>query len=109
MRFLREIVYAIRAPGVVPEDFVLGVKLDSADYARDTAEPQESRALDHVREIGSWQLVDFIEVSGGDYEDPRKSYATPLLHAMKLILLGRVHRQHGGVQVATASNLRIVC
>ncbi|KAH9886013.1 FMN-linked oxidoreductase [Cubamyces lactineus] len=71
LRFLREIVYAIRAPGVVPEDFVLGVKLNSADYARDTAEPQESRALDHVREIGSWQLVDFIEVSGGDYEDPQ--------------------------------------
>ncbi|KAI0630951.1 FMN-linked oxidoreductase [Trametes polyzona] len=71
LHFLRDVVYAIRAPGVVPDDFVIAVKLNSADYARDTAELQHNRALDHVREIGSWGLVDFIEVSGGDYEDPQ--------------------------------------
>ncbi|KAI0367727.1 FMN-linked oxidoreductase [Pilatotrama ljubarskyi] len=71
LHFLRDIVTAIRAPGVVPDDFVVAVKLNSADYARGTAELQEQRALDHVREIGSWGVVDFIEVSGGDYEDPQ--------------------------------------
>nr|VWO97607.1 Interferon-induced GTP-binding protein Mx [Ganoderma boninense] len=71
LRLLREIVEAIRAPGVVPDDFVIGVKLNAADYARDTSELQESRALEHVREIGTWGLVDTIQVSGGDYEDPR--------------------------------------
>ncbi|KAI0676621.1 FMN-linked oxidoreductase, partial [Trametes maxima] len=71
LHFLRDIVQAIRAPGVVPADFIVGVKLNSADYARDTAQPQENRALNHVREIGSWGLVDYIEVSGGDYEDPQ--------------------------------------
>ncbi|KAI0349861.1 FMN-linked oxidoreductase [Trametes cingulata] len=71
LHFLRDIVTAIRAPGVVPEDFVVAVKLNSADYARGTAVLQEQRALDHVKEIGSWGLVDFIEVSGGDYEDPQ--------------------------------------
>lgn len=65
-------MFAIRAPGVVPEDFVIGVKLNSADYAGD-GNLKEDRALKHVREIGSWGLVDFIEVSGGDYEDPRAS------------------------------------
>ncbi|KAH9848318.1 FMN-linked oxidoreductase [Lenzites betulinus] len=71
LHFLRDIVYAIRAPGVVPEDFVVAIKLNSADYSRETAQLQEGRALDHVREIGSWGLIDFIEVSGGDYEDPQ--------------------------------------
>ena len=47
------------------------MKLNAADYARDTCELQENRALEHVREIGTWGLVDTIEVSGGDYEDPR--------------------------------------
>ncbi|KAI8969763.1 hypothetical protein BD414DRAFT_502565 [Trametes punicea] len=71
LRLLREIVYAIRAPGIVPEDFVVGVKLNAADYVRDAATPQQDRALDHVREIGSWGLLDYIEVTGGDYEDPQ--------------------------------------
>ena len=55
----------------MPKDFVVGVKLNAADYARDTCELQENRALEHVREIGMWGLVDTIQVSGGDYEDPR--------------------------------------
>ncbi|TBU24239.1 FMN-linked oxidoreductase [Dichomitus squalens] len=71
LRFLREIVEAIRAPSVVPDDFIVGVKLNAADYARDTCELQENRALQHVREIGKWGLVDTIQVSGGDYEDPQ--------------------------------------
>ncbi|KAI0764509.1 FMN-linked oxidoreductase [Trametes elegans] len=76
LHLLRDVVQAIRAPGVVPDDFVVGVKLNSADYARDNASLLENRALDHVREIGAWGLVDFIEVSGGDYEDPQFADST---------------------------------
>ncbi|KAI0719190.1 hypothetical protein C8Q72DRAFT_127517 [Fomitopsis betulina] len=71
LHFLRDIVYGIRESEVIPAHFVVAVKLNSADYTADSIEPQENRALDHVREIGSWGLVDFIEVSGGDYEDPQ--------------------------------------
>ena len=77
---LRRIAASIRAPGVVPEDFVVGVKLNVADYVDteraklDTEQAakndaQHERALAHVREIGSWGTIDFIEVSGGDYEN----------------------------------------
>ncbi|KAL7277421.1 hypothetical protein ACG7TL_009283 [Trametes sanguinea] len=69
LRLVREITHAVRA--VVPDDFIVGIKLNSADYTRDSAEPQAERALEHVREIGSWGLIDYIEVTGGDYEDPQ--------------------------------------
>lgn len=71
LHFLRDVVYAIRAPGVVPDNFVVGVKLNSADYTQDAGGLSEARPLQHVREIGKWGLVDYIQVSGGDYEDPR--------------------------------------
>ncbi|TCD60742.1 hypothetical protein EIP91_009610 [Steccherinum ochraceum] len=72
LRFLRKIVSAIRTSGVVPEDFVLGVKLNAADYVESAAGlvPSEERALEHLRGIASWGMVDFIEVSGGDYDTP---------------------------------------
>ncbi|CDO76924.1 hypothetical protein BN946_scf185006.g6 [Trametes cinnabarina] len=69
LRLVREIVHAVRA--AVPNDFIVGMKLNSADYTRESAQPERDRALDHVREIGRWGLVDYIEVSGGDYEDPQ--------------------------------------
>ena len=40
-------------------------------YRVGDGDAKNNRALQHVREIGKWGLVDFIEVSGGDYEDPR--------------------------------------
>ncbi|KAI0375529.1 FMN-linked oxidoreductase [Pilatotrama ljubarskyi] len=70
LRFLREICFAIRASPAVPADFVVGVKINSGDYARDGSPNGSERPLAHVREIGSWGIIDFIEVSGGDYEDP---------------------------------------
>ncbi|KAF7316541.1 FMN-linked oxidoreductase [Mycena indigotica] len=59
--FLSRIIHDIRL--VVPSKFVLGVKLNSADET--TAD-----ALQYVQIIASWSLVDFIEISGGDYEKP---------------------------------------
>lgn len=73
LRFLHRIISAIRAPGVVPKDFVLGVKLNAADYvlcANSSEENDEDRVLRHVKDIATWDIVDFIEVSGGTYENP---------------------------------------
>ncbi|KAJ6615132.1 hypothetical protein B0H10DRAFT_1801780 [Mycena sp. CBHHK59/15] len=68
LRLLHRIVSQIRA--TVPSDFVLGVKFNAADYADDLVAATESPALDHVRSIAGWGSVDFIEISGGDYEKP---------------------------------------
>ncbi|CCM03296.1 uncharacterized protein FIBRA_05424 [Fibroporia radiculosa] len=67
LRFLHRIVSAIRAPGVAPKHFILGLKLNAADY---TDYADEKHPLKHLQEIASWKMVDFIEVSGGDYESP---------------------------------------
>jgi hypothetical protein len=48
---------------------VVGVKLNSGDYVHGGF--SEERSLEHVRAISGWNMIDFIEVSGGDYEDPR--------------------------------------
>ena len=66
---------SIRA--VLPRPFVLGVKLSSSDYigAGSGHDPRaeeeaEDRAVAHVVEVAQWDMIDFIEVSGGDYENP---------------------------------------
>ncbi|KAJ7355766.1 hypothetical protein DFH08DRAFT_507803 [Mycena albidolilacea] len=68
LRLLHRIVTETRA--AVPGDFVLGIKINSADYAESYTAGDVSPALDHIRTIASWGLVDFIEISGGDYEKP---------------------------------------
>ncbi|TFY62967.1 hypothetical protein EVJ58_g3530 [Rhodofomes roseus] len=99
LRFLREIVFAIREHDKIPRDFILGIKLNAADYVdrqnagHSTSQPNE--ALEHVREIAEWGLLDFIEVSGGDYEDPdfmmktlspRQAFFTTFAHEVKQML-----------------------
>ncbi|OCH85726.1 FMN-linked oxidoreductase [Obba rivulosa] len=80
LRLLHRIVTGIRTCEDIPRSFILGVKLNAADYvsrphsgnrtsAEETPVADEDRALDHVREIASWDMVEFIEVSGGDYEN----------------------------------------
>ena len=66
---------SIRA--VLPRPFVLGVKLNSSDYvsAGSVHDPRaeeeaEDRAVAHVVDVARWDMIDFIEVSGGDYENP---------------------------------------
>lgn len=70
--FLRRILTSMRAPGVLPDDFVLGIKLNAADYVEGSTSstPEGNRVVQHFREMVSWGLLDFIEISGGDYEDP---------------------------------------
>ncbi|KAH9836271.1 uncharacterized protein C8Q71DRAFT_74458 [Rhodofomes roseus] len=99
LRFLREIVFAIREHNKIPRDFILGIKLNAADYVdrrnADHSTSQPNEALEHVREIAEWGMLDFIEVSGGDYEDPdfmmktlspRQAFFTTFAHEVKQML-----------------------
>ena len=79
LRMLREIVDAIR--GLTPPDFVLGIKINSADNVQAKESPSDARfqtemkrVLDYICRIADWGTVDFIEISGGDYESPGESF-----------------------------------
>ena len=61
---------------------MVGVKLNSGDYVHGGF--SEEHSLEHVRTISGWNMVDFIEVSGGDYEDPR------MLRRFLVLTIGRV-------------------
>lgn len=66
---LRRIATEIRHN--VPKDFVLGVKLNSADFVdRKAVDTSDEKVLKHIRNIVSWGLIDFLEITGGDYESP---------------------------------------
>lgn len=66
MHLLKRLVLAVRA--MVPTSFVLGIKLNAADFV--TSGTSEELALTQLRDISDWPGVDFIEISGGDYENP---------------------------------------
>ncbi|KAG0697587.1 hypothetical protein DFH29DRAFT_811472 [Suillus ampliporus] len=73
IRMLHEIVEAMRK--VVPTTFIIGIKINSADYvasgsAEEASQQGERCILDHIRAIASWGIIDFVEISGGDYEKP---------------------------------------
>lgn len=73
LAFLREVVREIRE--AVSPSFALGLKLNSADYVDGGSSQMEG--TEHLAEIASWEWngagVDFIEISGGDYESPGKA------------------------------------
>ncbi len=63
MHFLLETYTAIRA--AVGKDFLVGVKLNSADFQKGGFDESESvQVVQKLSEMG----IDFIEVSGGNYE-----------------------------------------
>ncbi|TFK49025.1 FMN-linked oxidoreductase [Heliocybe sulcata] len=68
LALLHRLVSSIRE--TVPSDFVVGIKMNAADYAIAGGAMDADLPLQHFLEIGSWGLVDFIEISGGDYENP---------------------------------------
>ncbi|KAJ7193504.1 hypothetical protein GGX14DRAFT_588396 [Mycena pura] len=68
LRLLHRIVVKIRR--AVPPTFILGLKVNAADYSDASVAGHVSDALEHVRIIANWGLVDFVEISGGDYEKP---------------------------------------
>ncbi|KAI0792287.1 hypothetical protein C8Q75DRAFT_752197 [Abortiporus biennis] len=73
LHLLRRVVTSIRNSKVVPSNFAIGIKLNAADYISQGPNSNTSdseRALNHVIEIAQWDQVDFLEISGGDYENP---------------------------------------
>lgn len=71
LRIVHRILSKIREEA--PPQFIVGIKLNAADYA---SSGSEDRALEHVRELAASRLVDFIEISGGDYENPGQPLCT---------------------------------
>lgn len=63
MRFLLRVYGAVRA--AVGASFTVGVKLNSADFQRGGFSEQESM---QVAEILDGEGIDFLEISGGNYE-----------------------------------------
>ncbi|KAF8314969.1 FMN-linked oxidoreductase [Clavulina sp. PMI_390] len=95
---IRTIILRIRA--VVPPEHLVGIKLNAADYVQGGLTEEE--ALEHLRVIANLRTtdgracVDFIEISGGDYETPAfygvssrqvyfASYSRRALEAVKTI------------------------
>lgn len=64
-KLLREIVTRIRS--TVPDDFAIGVKINSADFQRGGFDVADASAV--VQMLGELG-VDMVEVSGGSYESP---------------------------------------
>jgi 2,4-dienoyl-CoA reductase-like NADH-dependent reductase (Old Yellow Enzyme family) len=65
-RFLLETVRAVRH--AVGDDFAVAVKLNSADFQRGGFGPDDSRA---VISMLNAENIDLLEISGGNYEQPR--------------------------------------
>ena len=66
MRFLLETYTAIRI--AVGKDFLVGVKLNSSDFQKGGFD--ESESVQVVQKLSEMD-IDFIEVSGGNYESPQ--------------------------------------
>ncbi len=65
MRFLVEIYHAIRT--AVQPEFLVGLKLNSADFQKGGFDEADSiQVVQKMAELG----IDFIEISGGNYENP---------------------------------------
>lgn len=65
MRFVLEVYHAIRQE--VGEDFLVGIKLNSADFMKDGFSEEDSMQVIHT--LGE-KGIDLIEISGGTYEAP---------------------------------------
>ncbi|KAH6887405.1 hypothetical protein B0T10DRAFT_442430, partial [Thelonectria olida] len=71
-----DIIHAIRA--VVPKTFCVGLKLNSADHQASST-PEASKELQECLEQASLLVeagLDFIEISGGTYENPTMMMGT---------------------------------
>ncbi|KAK0642773.1 NADH-dependent flavin oxidoreductase nadA [Lasiodiplodia hormozganensis] len=64
-RIVVEVVEAIR--NATPKGFCVGVKLNSADHQTAEALRDSIEQIEAIAEAG----IDFLEISGGSYEDPR--------------------------------------
>ncbi|KAG7094954.1 hypothetical protein E1B28_005755 [Marasmius oreades] len=69
LALLQRIISGIRK--MAPSGFILGLKLNTSDYSViGEKSVQEERVLEHLLTLASWGTIDFIEISGGDYDNP---------------------------------------
>lgn len=61
----------------------MGVKLNAGDYVGGGFTDADANAKSHLLEIASWGHVDWIEISGGDYEKPGKLENFPFICLLK--------------------------
>jgi 2,4-dienoyl-CoA reductase-like NADH-dependent reductase (Old Yellow Enzyme family) len=64
-RIVLDIIKAIRA--VVPSTFTVSIKLNSADLQRSSDMEEVMQQIEYLQATG----IDFLEISGGSYENPR--------------------------------------
>ncbi|KIJ36725.1 hypothetical protein M422DRAFT_260818 [Sphaerobolus stellatus SS14] len=69
---LQQIIIRIRQE--LPSNFIIGVKLNAGDYT--AGDMTEDEAMGHIRRLCGLSL-DFIEISGGNYENPLFSRLSP--------------------------------
>jgi 2,4-dienoyl-CoA reductase-like NADH-dependent reductase (Old Yellow Enzyme family) len=72
VRIVIEIIEAIRA--VVPASFCIGIKFNSVDHQSEERLRECVEGLKVITDAG----IDFMEVSGGSYENPRVRNIRPL-------------------------------
>ena len=73
-RLLRESVLAVRKQ--TRDDFIIAVKLNASDFQKGGFEPKDAAAVAaFMRKEG----VDFLEISGGNYESPAAYHHAPRL------------------------------
>ncbi|GAA5980561.1 hypothetical protein JCM11641_006681 [Rhodosporidiobolus odoratus] len=68
LRLVFRIISAIRAEMPTEDGFCVGIKLNSSDYVKGGLTEQD--ALDNIMWLAQHGGVDFIEISGGSYENP---------------------------------------
>lgn len=69
-KFVLDIIHQIRP--LVPANFCIGIKLNSADHSSSSFEDTMTQ-IGLLAEAG----IDFLEVSGGTYEDPKVGTRSP--------------------------------
>lgn len=73
-KIIVDIVHAMRK--VVPKTFCIGIKLNSVDHQSKVALEECIQQLEEIADAG----VDFLEISGGTYEDPTVRLSASLIH-----------------------------
>ena len=90
---------------LVPQRFILGIKFNAGDYlgadSRSKHHP-EDLALEHVCAIAAWGGIDFIEISGGDYEDPGQYHLADPCFSLNEICSRRLYEQRDLYVLATS-------
>lgn len=87
MRFLVEIYQAIHL--AVSDKFLVGVKLNSADFQKGGFDESESvQVIAKLGELG----IDFIEISGGNYESPAMLNTKPSSQQREAYFLDYAHK-----------------